>query len=199
MMHDDQGDFILEACSGALKAIGPAAVDSIAPRLRDGDVAREIYLVDVLGDIPTESAAQALLARIAELGEVDEMYLSALTNLGSPATVDPLYALWEPGDTLLAESLFMICELNGIKKPEFPAWQRTARSEDDRMSRSCVGRTGSWSPGKDKTVSESPRSETSALPKREVTPGHKSKSASKKARRQRAAQRKSPTGKKHKK
>ncbi len=82
MVKDNQGDFLLEACSDALEAIGPVAVQSIVKRMRDDD-ARQIYLTYSLGEIPTESAAQAILSWIADGLVVEEMQSTSLSDVGS--------------------------------------------------------------------------------------------------------------------
>ena len=78
----------------------------------------------MLGQIPTESSARAILDWIAEGDEVDEMQVYTLSSIGSPSAIEPLYALWEPDDALLAEHLLILCELNGVEKPELAEWRR---------------------------------------------------------------------------
>lgn len=143
-INDTQGDYLLEACSDALEAIGLAAVKPITERLRDDDTARQIYLTGVLGEIPTESAAQAILDWVADGLPLEEMQVSALSDIGSPSAIEPLYALWKSGhymDRLLAEALLVLCELNGVQKPELPEWRRIVEAEESRLSRMSDGFT----------------------------------------------------------
>ena len=141
-INDDQGDFIREACSDALEAIGAAAVQPIAQRLREDDSARRIYLTSVLGKIPTESAAQAILSWIADGLPVEEMHITSLNDIGSPSAVEPLYALWKQGhhlDRLLAEALLVLCQLHGVRKPELPEWRRVTEAQQFRFSQALAG------------------------------------------------------------
>jgi hypothetical protein len=131
-INDWQSDYVLEPCSDALQAIGPAAVEWIAPRLYDGDTASQIYLTYTLAEIPTESAAQAILDWIAENEIVEEMHATSLADIGSPSAIETLYELWEPGDALLAEQLLILCELNGVQKPELDEWRRLVIAADKR-------------------------------------------------------------------
>jgi len=142
MIHEDQSDFLKEACSSALEAIGPAVVDLVAAHLRDDDLSRQIYLTGVLGEIPTGEAAQAILGLLKDAEFIDEMHLHALANIGSPAAIEPLYALWlaeTVPDHLLADLLLILCAVNGVDKPELPEWRRIVEAEEDRMARIASG------------------------------------------------------------
>jgi hypothetical protein len=139
IINSEQGDFLLEASSRALEAIGPAAVGPVAAHLRDDDMARQIYLTGVLGEIPTEGAAQTILSWLEDGEPLDEMHIHALTEIGSPSAIEFLYGLWEPGDRLLAESLLILCELNGVQKPELPEWRQSVQAEEERLSRAFDG------------------------------------------------------------
>ena len=175
-MHDEQGDFALESGARALAAIGPAAVGPIVEHLRDGDDTRQLYLIGVLSEIPTKSAAQGILAVLEDGEPFDEHIGVALANIGSPSAIEPLYDLWKLSDgqdTLLAEYLLMLCELNGVSKPELPMWRKITRSEEERIDRLIRGDL--------------------AWPSRAQPPGPtkaKSKGVSKRERKKRAAQRK---------
>lgn len=140
-IHDEQGDYLLENCSYALEAIGLAAVEPVIKHLRSAkDMAREIYLTGVLAEIPTESAAQAILLKVKAGKPVDEMGLSALADIGSASAIEPLYRLWKPGgDHILAENLFILCELNGVQKPELPEWRRLVEAEEVRLAKIFAG------------------------------------------------------------
>lgn len=134
-LNDEQSDYVLEPCSEALQAIGPAAVEWIAPRLYDEDTTSQIYLTYTLAEIPTESAAQAILDWVAESETIEEMHVTSLADIGSPSAIETLYELWEwePGDALLAEQLLILCELNGVQKPELDEWRRLVIAEDKRV------------------------------------------------------------------
>ena len=137
-INDRQGDFLLEACSDALGAIGPAAVEPIAERLRDDDIARRIYLTGVLREIPTEGAAQAILSWMADSHPVEEMHVYGLAEIGSPSAIEPLYELWKSGsdlDRFLAECLLVLCLLNNVPKPELDEWRQIVVAEDARLDR----------------------------------------------------------------
>lgn len=136
MIHDEQGDYLLEACAAALEAIGPAAVPQVAERLRDDDLSRQIYLTGVLGEIPTEQSAGAILDWIADGLPTDEMQFSALSDIGTSAAIEPLYRIWldDPEDTQLAESLLILCQLHAVDKPEMAQWQEVVQDQEDRIA-----------------------------------------------------------------
>jgi hypothetical protein len=46
---------------------------------------------------------------------------------------------WKPGDRLLAECLLILCELNGVQKPELPEWRRLVEAQDERLSKAMLG------------------------------------------------------------
>jgi HEAT repeat protein len=133
-INDDQGDYLLESCSEALEAIGPPAVPALAEHIWDDDPSRQIFLVGTLGEIPTESAAQAILAWIEQGMPVDEMHVLALADIGSPSAIAPLRELWtggeHPMDDMIAEALLVLCELNGVRRPELPEWRRIVQEQE---------------------------------------------------------------------
>jgi hypothetical protein len=152
-INDQQGDYILEASSRTLEAIGPAAVEPIVEHLRDDDIARQIYLTGVLGEIPTEGAAQGILAWLEDGEPLDEMHVVALAGIGSPSAIEPLYRLWKSGrgdERLLAEHLLVLCELNGVAKAELPRWRGIVVAEEARLERIARG-IGSSMDGEDST------------------------------------------------
>jgi HEAT repeat protein len=131
LLNDDQGDFVLEGASHALEAIGAPAAPVMLAHLRDDDMARQIFLTGALQQIPTESAAQAILAWLADGEPLDEAHVTTLEGIGSPSAIEPLYALWksEP-DQVLAESLLVLCQLHGVSKPELPEWRQAVEAQD---------------------------------------------------------------------
>jgi HEAT repeat protein len=196
-INDEQGDYLLEACSEALEAIGPPAVEPVAQHLRDDDVSRQIYLTGVLGEIPTESAAQAILNWLADGHPLDEMEMAALSDIGSASAIEPLYASWRPGDSLLAGHLLVLCELNGVQKPELPEWRRMVEAEEARMARITSGAGPSLV--KEDVAAAEPRKTRAASGQPWARPARKSKGIGKKERKKRAAQRKASRKKKRRK
>ncbi len=141
LIHDQQPDEILEGCSDALRNIGPAAVSQIAEHLEGDDFSRQIYLAGTLSEIPTEAAAQALLAQIETIppSEVDDMYVTDLANIGSASAIEPLYNLWQAvaaeSEELgavnreLAHTLLILCELHAVDKPELADWRQIVAAD----------------------------------------------------------------------
>jgi hypothetical protein len=141
LIHKRQPDEILEWSSDALRNIGPAAVSQIAAHLEDDDFSRRIYLAGALGEIPTEAAAQALLAQIEGTPplEVDEMYVTDLAEIGSASAIEPLYELWQaeaaeaeelgPVDRELARALLILCELHQVDKAELADWRQIVAAD----------------------------------------------------------------------
>jgi hypothetical protein len=136
-IDDEQGDFLLEAVCEALESIGAPAAPAMMERMRDDDISRQIYLTYSLGQIPTESAAQAILGWIADGQPVEEMHITSLETIGSSLAIEPLSALWDSGhplDTLLAEALLVLCELNDVQRPQLSDWRRVSEAEEERFS-----------------------------------------------------------------
>jgi hypothetical protein len=202
-ISDEQGDYILEACSRTLEAIGPAAVQPIVEHLRDDDVARRIYLTGVLGEIPTEGAAQGILAWLEDGEPLDEMHVVALAGIGSPSAIEPLYRLWKSGrgdEELLAEYLLVLCELNGVAKAEVPQWRRIVAAKEARLDRVALG-IGFSTGGEHSADRQSPpvRVDRHPEPAPKQRPTRKPRTVSKRERKRRAAQRRSQRkGKKRK-
>lgn len=193
-INDQQGDYILEACSRTLEAIGPAAVEPIVEHLRDDDIARQIYLTGVLGEIPTEGAAQGILAWLEEGEPLDEMHVVALAGIGSPSAIEPLHRLWKSGrgdERLLAEYLLVLCELNGVAKAELPKWRRIVEAEEARLDRIARG-IGSSMDGEDSTDNQSPPVRVERYPERarKQRSTRTPRTVSKRERKRRSAQRK---------
>lgn len=131
----EQGDFMLEACADALGAIGPAAVEHIAPHLTDDDSTRRIFFRAALRDIPTESSAQAVLNAISPDESLDEMDASALFNIGSPSGIEPIRDEWEYyGTSYLPAYLLVLSRINGIDHPDIPKWREAAAKSEKRQA-----------------------------------------------------------------
>jgi hypothetical protein len=140
LIHNEQGDYLNEAASEALEAIGPAAVELINSHLRrTRDMSRQIYLTGVLGEIPVESAAQFILTKLKAGKPIEEQEVNVLSDIGSASAIEPLYQLWEPGDRYLAGHLLILCELNGVQKPELPEWRRLMMAEEERTAKLMAG------------------------------------------------------------
>jgi hypothetical protein len=141
-IDDKQGDFILEAVCEALESIGAPAAPAMIERMRDDDTCRQIYLTYSLGQIPTASAAQAILDWIEDGQPIEEMHITTLRNIGSPLAIEPLADLWESGhplDTLLAKALLVLCELNDVQRPQLSEWRRVSEAEEERFSLNLMG------------------------------------------------------------
>jgi hypothetical protein len=70
------------------------------------------------------------------------MHITSLSDIGSPLAIEPLADLWESGhalDTLLAEALLVLCELNGVKRPQLSEWRRVSEAEEERFSLNLMG------------------------------------------------------------
>ncbi|MDD3828581.1 MAG: hypothetical protein PHY79_21670 [Anaerolineae bacterium] len=193
-INDQQGDYILEACSRALEAIGPAAVEPIVEHLHDEGIARQIYLTGVLEQMPTESAAQGILDWLKDGEALDEAHVVTLAGIGSPSAIEPLYRLWREGhdqERLLAEYLLVLCELNGVRKPELAEWRRSVEAEEARMARIFDGTepllNGDGSTGGESLPARVERRPQQGPKQRSV---RKPRTASKRERKGRSAQRK---------
>jgi hypothetical protein len=195
-VNDEQSSYLLEACSHALEAIGPVAVDAVVEHLEDDDNARQIYLAGVLGEIPTASGAQALLAPFESGMAFEEFHLTALMDTGSPSAIEPLYAIWkaDPDDHLLAEALLLLCELNGVQKPELPHWRRMVEAEEARLAQML----GGVSPLLGKEIISSGEITTASTQRDKRMATRKPKPFSKKERKRRAAQKKAQRQKRRK-
>ncbi|MBN1485432.1 MAG: plasmid pRiA4b ORF-3 family protein [Chloroflexia bacterium] len=140
-IYDDQGDYMLEACSEALSAIGPPAVAPIARRIREDDTARQIYLTGVLAEIPTRRSEQTLLDWIEEQQSLDEMHTMTLESIGSEQAIELLYEVWQeaPDFPGLAENLLVLCQLHGVEKAEMGQWRRRVREIEEQMRSLAFG------------------------------------------------------------
>jgi hypothetical protein len=127
------------------------------------------------------------------------MELGTLAHIGSASAIEPLYQMWNPGDHLLAEYLLILCELNGVQKPESPEWRRLVEAQDERLSKAMPGEV-SLLEGLKNLAGPLPPIPTWQLEqkKTKTLPGRKS-TISKKEKKKRTAQRKSARGKKKKK
>lgn len=135
-LNEDQGDYLEEAVSDALEAIGPAAVPQINAHLRyTDDMSRQIYLTGSLGNIPVKEAGEVILEKLLSGQEIEEIDLITLVDLGDPAAIEPLYQLWTPGDHILAENLLVLCQIHGVEKPELEEWRRLVQAQDERTAR----------------------------------------------------------------
>lgn len=134
-IYDDQGDYMLEACSEALSAIGPPAVASIAQHIREDDTARQIYLTGVLAEIPTRRSERVLLDWIEDEQFLDEMHTMALESIGSQRAIELLYEVWQddPDFPGLAENLLVLCQLHGVEMAEMWLWRRQVREIEEKM------------------------------------------------------------------
>lgn len=149
LIYEHQPDEFLEDLSEALTAIGPAGVPQVIEHLEDDDRTRQIYLTGVLGRIPVERSAQALLGQLGQDAYDDEMNFTYLAEIGSAVTIEPLYEIWHRDDEdeeyrdwirkRLAQPLLVLCQLHGIEKPELPEWRALVAEEKAIMARIAAG------------------------------------------------------------
>lgn len=138
LLDDSQGDFILEAITEALEAIGPAALEPLAVAMRSDDLSRQIYSTGALGEIPTDRAAEAILDWITERGYAEEGELSALKDIGSPLAITPLAAMYtgDLRDNALADALLVLCEINQVDHPLLSEWRARVHKMWDLLDNS---------------------------------------------------------------
>lgn len=135
-LADEQGDFIHEAAAHTLEAIGPPVVPLVNETLRrTWDPSQQIYLAGVLSEIPVAAAAEVLLAKLKAGRVMEEVELDALARIGHPAAIEPMARLWRPDDRILAEYLLILCDLNGVERPELPEWRRLVQAQEERVAR----------------------------------------------------------------
>jgi len=199
-IFDEQGDFTKEAATDALEAIGPPAVPLINDTLRRSrDLSKQIYLTGVLSEIPVASATEVILARLKAGRPMEEFELDALARIGHPAAIEPMARLWRPGDRLLAEYLLLLCELNGVNRPELPEWRRLVQQEEERMARLNAGEFDLLEGLKNLANAPKSLQRTWELEPKQAKPlsdGSKKKGVSTKERKKRAAQRRQSKKKK---
>lgn len=166
-IDDEQGDYMEEAASNALRAIGVPALPHIKKTLKTTkDMSKEIYLTGALEDIPTEESARVILDQVQSGQPVGEMEFFALADIGSASAIDILYQLWDPGHYaahLLAEPLFILCTINGVEKPELSQWRQIAVGEEERLEKILAGEEEQDTEQKDKP-SEEPEEERPLYP-----------------------------------
>ncbi len=208
-IYREQGDYMDEAVTDALRAIGPPAVEQINDTLRKTkDSSQEIYLSGVLGEIPVESATQVIVAKVESGEPVGEMEFGTLSDIGSASAIEPLYQLWEPDHRaahILAEHLLILCGLNGVEKPELAEWRQLIIVQDERVEKMA---SGDSEPEEDvdplEKLRELSASGMSLMPTWQAGGQHalssasRQESAGKKASKQRTIQRKKSKGKKKK-
>ncbi|MDD5779421.1 MAG: hypothetical protein PHU95_08235, partial [Candidatus Thermoplasmatota archaeon] len=125
---------------------------------------------------------------------LDEAHVVTLAGIGSPSAIEPLYRLWREGhdqERLLAEYLLVLCELNGVRKPELAEWRRSVEAEEARMARIFDGTepllNGDGSTGGESLPARVERRPQQGPKQRSV---RKPRTASKRERKGRSAQRK---------
>lgn len=199
-ISEEQGDFTMEAAKKALEAIGPPVVPLINDTLRRSrELSKQIYLTGVLSEIPVAGATEVILAKLKAGRSMEEYELDALARIGHPAAIEPLARLWRPGDRLLAELLLLLCEINGVQRPELPEWRRLVQQEEERMARINAGEIDLLEGLKNLANAPKLLHRTWQLEPQPAQPlpgGSKKKGLSKKEQKKRAAQRKQSKKKK---
>ena len=107
--------------------------------------------------------------------------------------------LWRPGDRLLAEYLLLLCELNGVNRPELPEWRRLVQQEEERMARLNAGEFDLLEGLKNLANAPKSLQRTWELEPKQAKPlsgGSKKRGVSKKERKKRAVQRRQSKKKK---
>lgn len=199
-ISEEQGSFTKEAATDALEAIGPPAVPLINDTLRQSrDLSKQIYLTGVLSEIPIASATEVILAKLKAGHRMEEYDLDALARIGHPAAIEPMARLWQPGDRFLAEFLLLLCEINGVQRPQLPEWRRLVQQEEERMARINAGEFDILEGLKN--LANAPKSlmrswQLEPKPAQPLPVGTKKKGISKKEQKKRAAQRKQSKKKK---
>lgn len=199
-ISEEQGSFTKEAATDALEAIGPPAVPLINDTLRQSrDLSKQIYLTGVLSEIPIASATEVILAKLKAGHRMEEYDLDALARIGHPAAIEPMARLWQPGDRFLAEFLLLLCEINGVQRPQLPEWRRLVQQEEEPMARINAGEFDILEGLKN--LANAPKSlmrswQLEPKPAQPLPVGTKKKGISKKEQKKRAAQRKQSKKKK---
>ncbi len=134
-IDEDDGDYLFEAAQRALVAIGAPAIPMLRASLREG-VERDYSVLDVLGDIGTASAFDAVAEHIERAEYLDEFMILALQSCGDPRALPILEQNWNDGefyDVLVAEALLVLTDLHQPEHPDRGDWQ--ARIDDSRTLR----------------------------------------------------------------
>ncbi len=129
LIDPDQSDEVLKNLSSALIAIGPGALDAIAPRLGQ-DYVYDIYAGSVLAHTPTEASVEIWLTYLLQKANLDEMDWDYLVNLGHPAALSFLRdnCDWR-NDSHLCTALYTLAVVTGYSGPELRHWQTVARKD----------------------------------------------------------------------
>ncbi|MFN8494789.1 MAG: HEAT repeat domain-containing protein [Caldilineaceae bacterium] len=129
LLAEDAGDMMNEACSVALRAIGPAAVEPLAARLPTESDTFEIYATGTLSEIPIQASVDALEKHIASKEALEEWDCENLASLGQLQSLAFLRKYAEGDDPLLASYCYTIGLLHGLQGPEMAAWGKLVEAE----------------------------------------------------------------------
>lgn len=158
------GTEIADACQSALVAIGPDALEYIAPYVRsDNDL--DICLSGIFTAFPTKRSAEIIMDALGDEDYIAEWYASALKDIGHPDAVNFLIDRCDPNDPSAREAVLTLCAINGIDQSVAKEWidsgeefrerwmqAKTAALSEMRPARSIAGAPVSG--GKKKSISK---------------------------------------------
>ncbi len=125
----DEGDIMNEACSVALRTIGPAAVEPLAALLSTDSDAFEIYATGALSEIPVQAAVDALEKYLASKPNIEEWDCENLASLGQLQSLAFLRKYDEGDDPVLASYCYTIGLLHDLKGPEMERWRKLVEAD----------------------------------------------------------------------
>jgi hypothetical protein len=86
-----------------------------------------------LAHIPTEESAKVVLDMLAGTDVLEEWHVRALHDIGSASAIDPLIEYCDPEWVPCARALLLLCEVNGVDRPEMGEWRRTIEESERLM------------------------------------------------------------------
>ena len=129
LLAADEGDIMNEACSVALRTIGPTAVEPLAVRLATESEAFEIYVTGALSEMPVQAAVDALEKHLAGKAEIEEWDCENLASLGQLQSLDFLRKYDKGDDPVLASYCYTIGLLHDLQGPEMEGWRKLVEAE----------------------------------------------------------------------
>ncbi len=132
LRDDDQGDFITEAAADTLRAIGPAVIAPAVANWPD-HFTYDIFVTNVLANIPVQASVDILEARLRAQETMTELEWGSLVDLGQLQSIALIREHFDGEHPHIATALYTIGALHDLADPAMELWGRLADAEEKRL------------------------------------------------------------------
>lgn len=136
----DSGDMICEECVDTLRIIGSIVLKEAAKLLKKGNDSQKMYLLGLIGDIPTLESIEILLDNADKLFlDCNKPFLVSLWKLCSKKAIPFLEQEYRQGEDYTSETLLLHYEANEIESSHLEELRKEYEDRGKRYTNDPLG------------------------------------------------------------